>query len=219
MDTLFNTIELIALFLAIILHELAHGYVAFWLGDHTAKQMGRLSFNPIRHADPIGTIIFPAFLHFSGASFIFGWAKPVPVNYNNFKKTKRDIFLVSSAGIFVNIILYLVFGFIATLLVHQEANLVTQMIFKFCVSFAFFNIILAAFNLLPIPPLDGSKMFLNWIEKPWAQKYINSQFLGLGTILFIGIIIPEIFSFFGIDFNPIKIYISYVLQMANNFLI
>src|SRR5574344_160842 len=116
METLITIIELSALFLAIILHELAHGYVALLLGDKTAKYMGRLSFNPVRHVDLFGTIIFPALLHFSGAGFIFGWAKPVPVNYSNFKNQKRDVFFVASAGIVANIILYIIFGTLATLL-------------------------------------------------------------------------------------------------------
>ncbi len=219
METLSTIIELSALFLAIILHELAHGYVALLLGDKTAKYMGRLSFNPLRHADPLGTVIFPALLHFSGAGFVFGWAKPVPVNYNNFKHKKRDVFLVSSAGICANILLYIIFGTLATFLVNQEANLFLHLLFKFCVSFAFFNIILAAFNLLPIPPLDGSKMFLNWIEKPWVQKYLNSQFYGMATILIIGIFLPIILQKFGINFDPIRSYMSFILQKANDFLI
>ncbi|MDD4557006.1 MAG: site-2 protease family protein [Alphaproteobacteria bacterium] len=218
-ETLNIIIELSALFLAIILHELAHGYVALLLDDKTAHMMGRLSLNPARHVDPIGTIIFPAILHLSGANFIFGWAKPVPVNYSNFKNPKRDVFLVASAGIAANILLFITFGGIALMMTEHGTNFISAIFFKFCIAFSFFNIMLAAFNLLPIPPLDGSKMFLSWIKKPWIQNYLNSQTYGLLTIILLGIIIPEVAQKFNISFNPIKTYLSFVLKLTNDFLL
>lgn len=149
METL---ILIIIIVYSIILHEIAHGYVAYRLGDPTAKLSGRLTLNPISHIDPIGTILLP-FITFFFSGFIFGWAKPVPYNPFYLKNPQRDAKLVGLAGPLTNISLALIFAFF--LRVGFLPNLTD--IFYFALRI---NLLLAIFNLLPIPPLDGSKLYL-----------------------------------------------------------
>jgi Zn-dependent protease len=144
--------SIIGLAVAVIFHEVAHGYVALWLGDPTAKYAGRLTLNPINHIDMWGTILFPLILILSGTGFVFGWAKPVPVNYYNLRNQKYDPLLVALAGPAMNFILLMFFGLLtrlsdpATSLPLLWANM------------ALINSALMLFNLIPIPPLDGSKV-------------------------------------------------------------
>lgn len=140
----------IPLMYAIIFHELAHGYVAYRLGDPTAKHLGRLSLNPLKHLDPLGTLM----LFLVG----FGWAKPVPINFSYIQDYRKGMILVSSAGIIMNMILAFLSLFLYSLL-----NLPQSSVFAMVLQvFAKINIILAAFNLIPIPPLDGSKILLGF---------------------------------------------------------
>ncbi len=139
---------------AVILHEVSHGVVALWCGDDTAKRAHRLTLNPLRHIDPFGSIVLPAVLVLTGAP-VFGWAKPVPVSVNRLRHPRNDSVLVSLAGPATNIILAAIAGVaLHELLVHSQTGLVAQIVFDFGVV----NIILAAFNLIPIPPLDGSAL-------------------------------------------------------------
>lgn len=138
-------ISLPGLFIAIILHELAHGFTAYKLGDSTAKDAGRLTINPIKHIDPIGFICM--------LIFKFGWAKPVPINPYNFKKRKRDTILVSIAGPLTNYTIAIVMGLIITLIPIRNA-----IVFQVLLTTLWYNIMLGTFNLLPFPPLDGSKI-------------------------------------------------------------
>lgn len=138
-------ISLPGLFIAIILHELAHGFTAYKLGDSTAKDAGRLTINPIKHIDPIGFICM--------LIFKFGWAKPVPINPYNFKKRKRDTILVSIAGPLTNYTIAIVMGLIITLIPIRNA-----VVFQVLLTTLWYNIMLGTFNLLPFPPLDGSKI-------------------------------------------------------------
>jgi Zn-dependent protease len=137
---------------SIILHEIAHGYVAYKLGDPTAKVYGRLTLNPLAHIDPIGTIILPLMTFFFGG-FIFGWAKPVPYNPYYFRNPKRDSKLVGLAGPLVNFCLAILFSMII------KFNLLPN-IYEVFLTLIRINFLLAVFNLLPIPPLDGSRLYL-----------------------------------------------------------
>lgn len=164
----------IPLMYAIIFHELAHGWVAYRMGDPTAKNLGRLSLNPLKHLDPVGTIML--FI------FGFGWAKPVPVNFSLIRDYRKGMILVSSAGIIANMILAFIALFIYSLLSPQELGMTAMLLF----SFAKINIILAAFNLIPIPPLDGSKILLGF-----APPHLQAQILRLerfGFIIIIGLL-------------------------------
>lgn len=201
-------LTLLALFLAIVLHEIAHGYVAYLCGDNTAKRENRLSLNPIYHIDPIGTIVVPLAMFFSNIGFVFGWAKPVPVNYRNLRHTKRDIVLVSSAGIVTNLILAFLSALAIKIFVPMEGTIVGSICLGFLVPFTLYNVILAVFNLLPIPPLDGSKMIFTLINKPWAYKYLSNDRLGFGIIVIVGFIVPVILEQFGIKFDLLGMYIK-----------
>ena len=173
----------IPLLYAIIFHELAHGWVAYRMGDPTAKNLGRLSLNPIRHLDPMGTIM----LFLVG----FGWAKPVPVNFANLRDRRKGMMLVASAGIVMNMILAFSALFLSRLLSVPESSMPAVVLHIF----AKINIILAAFNLIPIPPLDGSKILLGFAP-PNIQAYLlrleRFGFLIVIGLLFTGALDPVI---------------------------
>lgn len=172
-----------------ILHEIAHGLVADRLGDPTARLSGRLTLNPIPHIDPFMTILLPLLLIFSGSNIIFGGAKPVPIDPFNLKEGKKDIALVALAGPLTNILLAIA----AALLYHGLAFLPTNIAI---VLFSFFlqvtitiNIFLAIFNLLPIPPLDGSKVFALLLPDELANSYLSIGTIGI-LILFLLLSFP-----------------------------
>lgn len=197
----------LAIFIAIIIHEIAHGFVAWYLGDKTAKAAGRLTLNPTKHIDIFGTIILPTVLFLSKAGFIFGWAKPVPVNYNNLKYPKRDIVLVASAGIVANLILAIISALFLKLSLFISFTAISGILAMFWLNMIFFNIVLVVFNILPFPPLDGSKIILGWSDNPKVQKFLNSERNGLVFIIILAFILPAILQTFGINFNPFAIYL------------
>lgn len=199
-------VTFVPLFLAIVLHETAHGWAAQKLGDNTAKEAGRLSLNPFKHIDIFGTILFPALLVYSGAGFVFGWAKPVPVNFTKLKNYRRDIVIVASAGIVTNLILAATAALLlipAKAVSHPELLLFGNV---FLINMIVFNIALAVFNLLPVPPLDGSKMLFGWIDRPRAQKYIAADRWGFIVIITLAIILPEIGKLFDANWNFFALY-------------
>jgi len=164
----------IPLLYSIIIHELAHGWVAYRMGDPTAKYAGRLTLNPVKHLDPIGT----AMLFIFG----FGWAKPVPVNFSHFQNTRLGLILVSSAGIVANMI----FAFLAVLLLRLLAPSPSGSIGQLLYYLAQINIMLASFNLIPIPPLDGSKILMGFM--PERFQYALSRLEPFGFFIIIGLL-------------------------------
>lgn len=164
----------IPLLYSIIIHELAHGWVAYKMGDPTAKWLGRLSLNPIRHIDPIGTIMLFV--------FGFGWAKPVPVNFSNLRDTRKGLIYVSAAGITANIILAFLSLLLLRLLTFSPFGIASTVFYYF----AQINIMLASFNLIPIPPLDGSKILMGFASERF--QYTLSRLEPYGMFIVIGLL-------------------------------
>lgn len=156
---------------AITVHEVAHGWVAKRLGDPTAERLGRLTLNPIKHIDPIGTLLVPGVLMIVGG-FIFGWAKPVPVTYENLRRPKRDMALVAIAGPGVNLIMALLWALVAKLalaLPETAAWVKTPLMFM-GVAGVSINIVLMVLNLLPLPPLDGGRVAVGLLPGPLGYR-------------------------------------------------
>jgi Zn-dependent protease len=182
-------ITFIALLIAVIIHEIAHGYIAFRLGDNTAKNAGRLTLNPIPHLDPLGSILLPALLWISSAPFFIGWAKPVPVNSYNLRNPEKDLMLISIAGPAINITLAVIFSIFLKLFfaIHpasSSVSLFSFIIFYFLNISVQINVILALFNLIPLPPLDGSKILFYFLPSNLKYKYMRIEPYGF-VILFI----------------------------------
>lgn len=192
--------------LAITLHEAAHGYAALQKGDMTAKLLGRVSLNPIVHIDPLGTLILPGMLLFVGSPFVFGYAKPVPVNFGNLKK-QSDMAYVAFAGPFVNIML----AFASALLLHSMVFLSTglvPMISKMLVFSVNINVILAIFNMLPIPPLDGGRIAVSLLPDTIAKPLASLERWGFVIIIGVFIVIPLFLNQAGIGFSPFEALIK-----------
>jgi len=188
--------------ISITIHEFAHAFSASRLGDNTAKSLGRLTLNPFKHADLVGTLIMPLASLASGFALI-GWAKPVPVNPNNFKNAFRDDAIVSAAGPISNFILAIIFfiGFVVSHNITGSLDSAVVNIFRYGV---FFNIFLFAFNLLPIPPLDGSHILFDVFPNKLTAGLRN---LGLyGSILLLVVIYSPLWGFF-------MKFINFILQI------
>jgi len=168
-------------FLAVIVHEYTHGWVAWKLGDSTAKRAGRLTMNPLVHIDPIGTIVLPLILIITHSPVIFGWAKPVPVNFYNLRNPKRDMVWVGLAGPSANIILAVLLSFIL------KASIISQNpLFLLIIDSAIIiNLVLAVFNILPIPPLDGSKVAMGMLPRQISIQYAKLEPYGFIIIFFL----------------------------------
>ena len=157
---------------AIILHECAHGLVAYWLGDQTAKDAGRLTLNPIKHIDPIGSIIIPGGLFLLHSPIFFGWAKPVPVNFRNLKNLRLGLILVAAAGPLTNVILAYLFIWVYKLGIFSQWSHVWQWAILF-------NIVLCVCNLMPIPPLDGSRIVMGILPRQLTYYYSRLEPYGM----------------------------------------
>jgi Zn-dependent protease len=179
-------INAIPLVLAITLHEAAHGYVARMFGDNTAYMLGRVTLNPAKHIDPIGTIAFPLASMLVGG-IVFGWAKPVPVNFNNLRQPKRDMLWVAAAGPASNIVQALAWGSVAKLIeLSGASSLVSDFWFAVAVAGIRWNVVLAVFNLFPILPLDGGRIVTSLLPDKLAYRYSLLERYGL--MILIGLI-------------------------------
>jgi Zn-dependent protease len=178
------------LLLAITLHEAAHGYVARYFGDSTAYMLGRVTLNPVKHIDPIGTIIVPLAIGFATDwRFAFGWAKPVPVNFNNLRHPKRDMLWVAAAGPGSNIVQALCWGLLAKLL-HGTSGVVGTYWFQVAEAAILVNMIFAILNLLPILPLDGGRILASVL--PGRLSYIYQGTERFGMIVLIALIVTGV---------------------------
>ena len=201
----------IPLIFAITMHEAAHGFVAKLRGDNTACQLGRVTLNPVSHIDPIGTILVPAVMLLSTLAasfpFIFGWAKPVPVNYSNLKKPRSDMALVALAGPMANFLMAIVW-----MIVYKHVNL-HPYIQGMALYGIMINVVLMILNLLPIPPLDGSKIVSAFLTPSMAYKYNSYERYGF-MILIVLIIIPIDGS--SLLFYIISPFITFVTQIIQS---
>jgi Zn-dependent protease len=212
---LFNlALAVIPVVLAITLHEAAHGYAALALGDTTARDAGRLSLNPIRHIDRVGTIILPGFLLISQllvpphkVFFMFGWAKPVPIGAWKFKDPRRGMALVASAGPLMNFFL----AWLAALVIPMAGFLTpTQDVLQqFLLYFMLSNLVLGLFNLLPIPPLDGGRIAVGLLPLELARVWARLERAGILIVLLLIFILPRL-----IGFDPVGEALGRVLPWA-----
>ena len=210
------SVWVLPLLFAITFHEAAHGFVAHRLGDDTAYQLGRVSFNPLRHIDPFGTIILPAMLLLSHSPFLFGYAKPVPVNFKNLHNPRLDMVWVALAGPATNIILALMAALAFHALPLAPAD-TAQWIADNLKNTLVINVVLAVFNMLPIPPLDGGRVTVGLL--PNVLAYPLSRLEPFGMLILIGflILLPLAGSQLGLNLDVISAILrtatGYVLQL------
>ena len=202
MDTVFTvSVWVLPVLLAVTLHEAAHGWAAWKLGDATARNMGRVTFNPLRHIDPFGTVLLPAMLLLgSGGSIMFGFAKPVPVNFGALRNPRRDMILVAAAGPATNLMIALASAFGLHLSGLFEGVVGNWLAYNL-VNSMWINILLAVFNMLPIPPLDGGRVAVGILPRFLAYPLSRLERAGFFIILAIIFLVPWIGEKLGYDWN------------------
>jgi len=209
------SIWILPLLIAITFHEAAHAFVAYRLGDNTALQLGRVSFNPLKHIDPFGTVILPGVLLLSHSPFLFGYAKPVPVNFRNLNNPRLDMVWVALAGPLTNIALATIvaFAFHALPLVPADAAKWTADNLK---NAFLINIVLAIFNMMPIPPLDGGRVAVGLLPQVLAYPLSRLEPYGMLILLGLLIVLPVIGAQLGLNLDVIsailRTLIGYVIS-------
>jgi len=171
------------LLFSIVVHEVAHAWQARREGDTTAEQLGRITLNPIPHLDPIGSVILPVILAVTNSPVFFGWAKPVPVDQRNFRELRGGDIRVSLAGITANLVLAVLFTLLTTMLVAIGGGGLMEPLRRMCLYGIWINLVLAFFNLLPIPPLDGSHVLYRLLPGPLAERYQQAGRFGFLLII------------------------------------
>lgn len=196
---------------AIILHEIAHGYAALYFGDDTAKREGRLSLNPFKHVDPFGTVIFPLFLVLVHAPFMFGWAKPVPVDFSKLKKPKSQMAWVAAAGPACNFAQALLCLTVLSLCKHSGyiPSFWVQMVL---VNTVLFNLSLMIFNLIPVLPMDGGRILTGILPLKAAIRFAGTEKYGFVVIVSLLILVPMLGDYIGRDFDFVSYFLAGALQ-------
>ena len=218
------SVWIIPVLVAITFHEAAHGYVAWRLGDHTAKDLGRVTFSPIRHIELMGTIVIPLVLLIFRAPFLFGWAKPVPVNFTNLRKPRRDMVLVAAAGPGTNLLLAL----ISAILLHIVpffGDETGKWISNNLGNSILINLVLAVFNMLPLPPLDGGRVAVGILPKKLGEQLARLERVGFLIVLLLLFVVPLVGNAFGLDWNllvwllgaPVDVLFRLVMVLAGHF--
>ena len=214
----FSFVQLILMILplivAVILHEVAHGYVAFKMGDPTARLAGRLTLNPIKHLDLFGSFLLPVILKLSGSPIIFGYAKPVPVNFANLRKFRKGTICVASAGVLTNMILAVISAALFQMLAATETSwaqpqigLLAGILIQLLAYSVIINCVLALFNLIPIPPLDGSRIVAMLLPAALRTQYSRLERFGM-IIIFVLLVT-----------GPLGRLMSFFLKPVLNFLL
>jgi len=186
--------------IAITFHEAAHGFVAWRLGDPTAHERGRVTFNPLRHVDPFGTVILPALLLISPLPFVFGWAKPVPVAFHRLHRPRRDMILVAAAGPGINLGLALVSAILMNVAVWVPEPLATWLILNLAHAILI-NLLLAIFNMLPLPPLDGGRVAVCLLPQALAVPLARLERYGLFILVGALFLLPMLGERLGVEIN------------------
>ncbi|MCL2136060.1 MAG: site-2 protease family protein [Coriobacteriia bacterium] len=203
---------------AIVVHEIAHGFAAYKMGDTTAKDAKRLTLNPLRHIDPFGTVILPLLLAVVGLP-VFGFAKPVPYNPNRLKNKKAGELVIGLAGPCSNLLMALaaaLVGYAITLIPHWSSAIV--LIYSMVYYFALINLCLLFFNLLPIPPLDGSSIIVPLLPEKSLPTWYRIQRQALPVLIILVVGLPYLTGIIGYSFNPLQSYIQFTAGNLVDFL-
>ena len=209
---------IVPVLIAITFHEAAHAYAAHALGDDTAAKRGRLSLNPLKHIDPVGTVVLPSLLIVLRSPFLFGYAKPVPVNFHALRHPRRDMVLVAIAGPVTNLALAALSA--AALRLGHHFPVGTQdWLLRNLLNALAINVLLVVFNMLPIPPLDGGRVLLGFLPRPVAQRFAQLEPYGIPILLGLMFVLPLVGRQLGMSLDVLSWIISGLSSAIRDFLV